>query len=107
MEAVVTIAALIRFHTISSPARTATQFTEDVLIRGFPDSTCGCVNEHELMMLVKSVADFDIISDKLTARFFLFIGFFLTSLLVNTSNDPMLITNPNHPAGVDTIFVVG
>ena len=105
MKAVVTVAAIIRFHTLSSPAQTVTQFTEDVLIRGFPNSTCSCVNEHELMMLVKLVADSDIISDNLLEWFFLVIGLCYYSLLINKTNDPSLITNPNHPASVDTIFV--
>ena len=66
-----------------------------------PDPTSGCVNEHELMMLV-CVVKFCIISDKLTA-IMLVIGLIALSILVNTMNDPTLITNHNRPAGVDTI----
>ena len=100
----VTIAMLIWIHTFSShvrPCRCATQITEDVLVRSMPDPTSGCVNEHELMMLV-CVVKFCIISDKLTA-IMLVIGLIALSILVNTMNDPTLITNHNRPAGVDTI----
>jgi hypothetical protein len=58
VEAVVTIAMLIRIHTFLShvrPCPRATKFTEDVLVRSVPDPTFGCVNEHELMMLVCAV----------------------------------------------------
>ncbi len=43
---------------------------------------------------------FDLIFDKLT---------WLNdpSILINTTDDPTLITNHDHPAGVDTIIVVG
>ena len=98
----VTVALLIWIHTISShvrPCPRATQFTEDVLVQRFPDSTCDCVNEHELMMLVCAVK-FYIISDKLIALIAL-------SILVNTTNDPTLITNHNRNAGIDTIIVFG
>ena len=37
----------------------------------------------------------------------LVIGLIAVSILVNTTNDPTLITNHNCPAGVDTIIVVG
>jgi len=70
-----------------------------------PNPTSGCVNEHELMMLVCAV-NFFIISDKLTA-IMLVIGLIALSILVNTTNDPTLITNHNRPAGVDTIILVG
>jgi hypothetical protein len=101
VEAVVTIATLIRIHTFSShvrPCPRATQLTEDVLVRGMPDPTFDCVNEHELMMLVCAVVKVYIISDKLRALALL--------TLVNTTNDPTLITNHNRPASVDTIIVV-
>ncbi len=106
----VTITLLIWIHTISShvrPCHFGTQFTEDVLVQSFSDSTCGCVNEHELMMLVCVVNDPDFISDKLTAIFLLVIGLTAHSILVNTMNFPKLITNLNRNAGVDTIIVVG
>jgi hypothetical protein len=64
-----------------------------------PDPTFGCVNEHELMMLVCVSRKLDLISDKLSAIMAL-----LT--LINTTNDPTLITNHNRSAGVDTIIVV-
>ncbi len=51
-------------------------------------------------MLVCALVNFYIISDKLSAINAL-------SILVNTTKDPTLITNHNHPAGVDTIIVVG
>ena len=98
--AVVTIATLIRIHTFSShvrPCRCATQITEDVHVRSMPDPTFGCVNEHELMMLVCVVRYIDIISDKP-------IVLMAPSILVNTTNDPTLITNHNRPASVDTII---
>ena len=72
-----------------------------------PDPTFGCVNEHVLMMSVCAVKDPDFISDKLTTIFLLVIGLIAVSILVNTTNDPTLITNHNHPASVDTIIVVG
>jgi hypothetical protein len=103
VEAVVTIATFIRIHTFSShvrPCRCATQISEDVLVRSMPDPTFGCISEHELMMLVCVVRKLALISDKLTG-----ITAFLT--LVNTTNDPTLITNHNRPAGLDTIIVVG
>ena len=53
-----------------------------------PDLTFGCVNEHELMMLV-CVVKFYIISDKLTA-IMLVIGLTALSILVKTTNDPTL-----------------
>ena len=65
-----------------------------------------CVNEHELMMLEFAVTDPDLIFYNLTASM-LVIGLIASSLLVNTTNDPTLIIYPNHPAGVDTIIVVG
>jgi hypothetical protein len=70
-----------------------------------PNPTFACVNEHELMMLVCVSRKLDLISDKLTA-IMLVIG--LTALLtfINTTNDPMLITNPDRNAGVDIIIVV-
>ena len=92
----VTITMLVWIHTFSShvrPCRCATQITEDVLVRSMPDPTFGCVNEHELMMLVCVVRKLDLISDKpivLTAP----------SILVNTTNDLTLITNHNRPASV-------
>jgi hypothetical protein len=70
-----------------------------------PDPTFGCVNKHELMMCVCAVK-FYIISDKLTATIMHVIGLTALSILVNTTNDPTLITNHNRPAGVDTIIVV-
>jgi hypothetical protein len=69
-----------------------------------PDPTFGCVNEHELMICVCAVK-FYIISDKLIA-IMLVIALTALLILVNTTNDPMLITNHNRPAGVDTIIVV-
>ncbi len=51
------------------------------------------------MMLVCAVK-FYIISDKLIALVAL-------SILVNTTNDPTLITNHNRNAGIDTIIVFG
>jgi hypothetical protein len=42
----------------------------------------------------------DLISDKLTVVI-------AVSILMNTMNNPTLITNHNHPASVDTIIVVG
>jgi hypothetical protein len=108
--AVVTIATLIRIHTFSShvqPCHCATQITEDVHVRSMPDPTFGCVNEHELMMLVCAVVKIYIITDKHTGFFLLVIGFFALSILVNTTNDNTLITNHNRPAGVDTIIVFG
>jgi hypothetical protein len=102
VEAVVTIAMLILIHTFSShvrPCRFATQITEDELVRSMPDPTFDCVNEHELMMCVCVVRKLDIISDKPIALTAL-------SILVNTTNDPTLITNHNRPAGIDTIIVV-
>jgi hypothetical protein len=110
VEAVVTIAMLIRFHTFLSrvrPCRCATQFTEDVLLRSMPDPTFGCVNEHELMMLVCLAVKIYIISDTLTAIYLLVIGLTARLVLVNTTNDPTLITNNNCPADIDTIIVVG
>ena len=97
------IATLIRIHTFLShvrPCRCATQITEDVLVRSMPDPTFGCVNEHELMMLVCVVRYPDLISDKP-------IAVIAVSILVNTTNDPTLITHHNRPASVDTIIVVG
>ena len=99
----VTIATLIRIHTFSRhvrPCHCAKHITEDVLVQSMPDPTFGCVNEHELMMLVCVVKDTDVISDKLTVILALLI-------LVNTTNDPTLITNHNLPASVDTVIVVG
>ena len=54
-----------------------------------------------LVCLVK----FYIISDKLTT-IMLVIALIALSILVNTTNDPTLITNHNRPAGVYTIIVV-
>ena len=105
--AVVAIAMLIRIHTFLShvrPCRCATQITEDVLMRSMLDPTFGFINEHELMMLVCAVK-FYIISDKLIA-IMLVIGFTALTILVNTTNDPTLITNHNLPAVIDTIIVV-
>ena len=65
-----------------------------------PNPTFGCVNEHELMMLVCVSRKLDLISDKPVAVIAVLI-------LVNTTNDPTLITNHNRPASVDTIIVVG
>ncbi len=59
------------------------------------------------MMLVSAGSHLDFISDKLTASFLLVIGLIAFFLFINTTNDPSLITNSNHPAGVDTIFVFG
>ena len=101
------IATLIRIHTFLShvrPCHCATQITEDVLVRSMPDPTFSCINEHELMMCVCAVK-FYIISDKLTA-IMLVIALIALSILVNTTNDPTLITNHNRPAGVYTIIVV-
>ena len=109
VEAVVTIAMLIRIHTFSShvrPCPRATQFIEDVLVRSMPDPTFGCVNEHELMMLEIVVGLLDIISDKLT-EIMLVIGLTALLTLVNTKNDPTLITNHNCPVGIYTIIFVG
>ena len=61
------------------------------------DPTYGCVNEHELMMLVCAVVKIYIVSDKPIALTAL-------SILVNTTNDPTLITNHNRPAGVDPLL---
>ncbi len=58
------------------------------------------------MMSVCAVKDLDFISDKLTTTFLLVIGLLAVLILVNTTNDPTLITNHNCPAGVDTIIVV-
>jgi hypothetical protein len=65
-----------------------------------PNPTFGCVNEHELMMLVCVSRKLDLISDKPVAVI-------AVLNLVNTTNDPTLITNHNCPASVDTIIVVG
>jgi hypothetical protein len=104
VEAVVTVTLLIWIHTISShvrPCPCATQFTEDVLIQSMPNFTCGCVNDHELMMCVcVEVKDVYVVYDKLTV---IMLGIWLIalSILLNTTNDPKLITNPNCNAGVD------
>jgi hypothetical protein len=103
VEAVVTIATLIRIHTFLRhvrPCHCATQIIEDVLVQSMPDPTFGCVNEHELMMCVCLARKLDLISDKP-------IAVIADSILVNTTNDPTLITNHNHPASVDTIIVFG
>jgi hypothetical protein len=57
-------------------------------------------------MCVCDVRKLNLIFDKLTA-IMLVIGLIAVSILVNTTNDPTLITNHNCPAGVDTIIVVG
>ena len=58
-----------------------------------PDpTTFGCVNKHELMICVCAVK-FYIISDTLTVTIMHVIGLTALSILVNTTNDPTLITN--------------
>jgi hypothetical protein len=37
----------------------------------------------------------------------LVIGLTALSILVNTTNDPLLIINPDRNAGIDTIIVIG
>jgi hypothetical protein len=71
-----------------------------------PDPTFGCVNKHELMMCVCDARKLNLIFDKLTA-IMLVIGLIAVSIIMNTMNDPTLITNHNRPAGVDTIIVIG
>ena len=70
-----------------------------------PDPTCDSVNnEHVAIMLECVTVKTYLVLNKLAAIWILVARFEASTMLKNSAHDPLLITNSDRPAGVDTIM---